>query len=196
MRKEDFVKRISILTFGSIVSSACADEIMPTPDTAADNPSSPTVEVNATVLPATAEVFEMPIKISPTPIPTDVFIEPTVEAEELLKVAEIPYDANQTIAVLEHHNPSYGVNDGEYGPAYMTTEVYEGQLVYLKENDFYTPSEDELLGWLEGKHGLPRKSVIIRIDIGLPKKDYEEGFRLLEDYGFRSLFVHSNSPYT
>ena len=147
-------------------------------------------EENPVVSPTTLELPKKAVRSYPTPSSTEDFIEPTLEVNGNSEVANIPYDANQTIAVIEHHNPSYGVNDGEYGPAYMTKEVYEAQLQYLKNNGFYTPSEEEILGWLEGKHGLPQKSVIFRIDLGLPRKDYEEGFQLLEEYGFRAvLFV-------
>jgi len=187
MRKENLVKGISILTFGSIVSSACAEEITPTPYTAADNSSSPTVEVNPTILPATKEVFETPIKISPTPIRTDVFIEPTKEKDEAIRVSEIPFDPGQKVPILEYHNPTYGIGESATGPVYMTKEIFKSQLATLREMDFYTPTEGDLLGWLEGKHGLPKRSVILRVDMGVPRRDYEEGFELLDKYGFRAI---------
>lgn len=122
-----------------------------------------------------------------TPEPTATSTPEPTPTEVINPVEQIPYNPEQKILVLEHHNPGYGVKDGKYGPVYMTIENYEEQLKKLHEMDFYTPTEEELLEWLDGKHGLPEKSIIIRIDIGLPQKDYELGFQILEKYNFKAI---------
>lgn len=145
--------------------------------------------IKSTELPTgtpTTEPTKTPTQIS-TPEPTATSTPEPTSTEVISPVEQIPYNPEQKILVLEHHNPSYGVNGDEYGPVYMTAENFEEQLKKMYEMDFYTPTEDELLGWLDGKHGLPEKSVIIRIDIGLPNKDYELGFQLLEKYNFNTI---------
>jgi len=188
-RKGKKILGASALVFIGMSTAACSEAQNPSPMEATDTPQTNVYEAEPDTSPTQEDVkrSDLLIQTYPTFVPTEIFIEPTFEASENSEIVNILFDPNQTIAVIEHHNPSYGVNDGEYGPVYMTREIYEAQLQYLKDNGFYTPSEQELLGWLEGKHGLPKKSVIIRIDIGLPKKDYEVGFQLLEKYGFRAI---------
>jgi len=146
--------------------------------------------IASTIFPSespTTEVTKIPI-ITNTPEPTATAIPEATPTEITNPVEQIPYNPEQKILVLEHHNPSYGVYGNEHQVVYMTAENFEKQLKKLREMDFYSPSEEELLGWLDGKHGLPEKSVIIRIDIGVPFKDYELGFQLLEKYNFNTLF--------
>lgn len=108
------------------------------------------------------------------------------------RVEEIPYDPNQLVPVLEYHNPSYVWNINENQRIYMTPAIYERQLRIISEMDFYTPSQQDILGWVEGKHGLPQRSLFIRIDLGVPYKDYEDGFGLLEAYRLRGmLFINT-----
>lgn len=121
------------------------------------------------------------------PTATSTSTQTPEQTETASLVESIPFDIDQKIIVLEHHNPTYGKKGDEYQPVYMTLENYEEQLKTLKREGFYTPTETEILGWLDGKHGLPEKSAIIRIDIGVPFKDYEEGFRLLEKYGLKAI---------
>jgi peptidoglycan/xylan/chitin deacetylase (PgdA/CDA1 family) len=158
----------------SFLLAACQGKSEPVVDTIFPN-ESPTTEV--TKCPTITNTPEPTVTATPEPTPTEV----------INSIEQIPYNPEQKILVLEHHNPSYGVYGDEHGPAYMTAENFEEQLKAMREMDFYTPSEEDLLGWLDGKHGLPEKSVIIRIDIGVPRKDYELGFQLLEKYNFNAI---------
>ena len=73
-------------------------------------------------------------------------------------------------------------------------EMFKKQIQLLDREGFYTPNEEELLGWINKKHGLPDKSVILRIDVGVPHKDYEDAFEVLYKYGFNSIaFILSGS---
>jgi len=145
--------------------------------------------VESTALPTgtpTTVPTELPTQTS-TPEPTATTTPEPTSTEVINPIEQIPYNPEQRILVLEHHNPSYGVKNNEYEPVYMTAENFEEQLKKMQEMNFYTPAEEELLGWLDGKHGLPEKSVIIRMDIGIPQKDYELGFQLLEKYNFNTI---------
>ncbi len=172
INKRNFTR--AILFSASFLLAACQGKSEPVANTIFPNES------------PTSEVTKIPI-ITNTPEPTATATPEPTSTEVINSIEQIPYNSEQKILVLEHHNPSYGVYGGEHGPAYMTAENFEEQLKIMREMDFYTPSEEELLGWLDGKHGLPEKSVIIRIDIGVPRKDYELEFQLLEKYNFNTI---------
>jgi peptidoglycan/xylan/chitin deacetylase (PgdA/CDA1 family) len=138
-----------------------------------------------TQIPPTSTITQTPI--TPTPTKTETPTATATPTESLPRVEDIPYNPEQRVIVLEHHNPNYGNLENGHQPVYMTTETFEDQLITLKDSGFYTPNQEEILGWLEKKHGLPARSVIIRIDIGVPFKDYEEGFRLLEKHGMKAI---------
>lgn len=56
------------------------------------------------------------------------------------------------------------------------------QCAYLQEHDYYYPSFEELRAWVDGKHTLPAKSVILTFDDGeLGFLKY--GIPVLEEYG-------------
>ena len=154
---------------------------------------------NGATLDPTAEPTATRLAPSDTPSPSpEPTIAPTTTpeatAEVLSGVEAIPFNPEQQIPVLEQHNPNFGVSGSDHGEYYMTPQVYEEQLRIIQEMGFYTPSEEDLLGWLEGKHGLPARSVIVRIDLGMPYFDYEDGFCLLKQYGLKSiLFIRPTS---
>lgn len=116
----------------------------------------------------------------------------TEEIEREIPIESIPYREEQEIPVIEYHNPSYGIDSKS--PVSMTMEMFKKQIQLLDREGFYTPNEEELLGWINKKHGLPDKSVILRIDVGVPHKDYEDAFEVLYKYGFNSIaFILSGS---
>ena len=49
---------------------------------------------------------------------------------------------------------------------FIASTAFEQQLSYLKENDFYFPSYPEVKAFIEGKHSLPAKSVVLTFDDG------------------------------
>lgn len=99
----------------------------------------------------------------------------------------LAFDPSQKIPVLEYHNPNYGCNEKGCGPVYMTEEMFRSQIHIIKKNGFITPSKNDLLDWVDKKRGLPPKSVILRIDVGVPYKDYESQFKLLEAKGLSAI---------
>lgn len=62
----------------------------------------------------------------------------------------------------------------------LNTKLVE-QCAYLQENDYYYPSFEELRAWVDGKHTLPAKSVVLTFDDGeLGFLKY--GIPVLEEY--------------
>lgn len=68
---------------------------------------------------------------------------------------------------------------------YMEIHDFEEQIKYLAENNYYSPTWQEVLDYINGKAGLPLKSVVITVDDGS-----ESFFRLavpvLEKYNFKA----------
>lgn len=52
---------------------------------------------------------------------------------------------------------------------WMHASTFEEELKYLSENDYYYPSFEELASFVEGKHSLPDKSVILTFDDAMPQ---------------------------
>lgn len=93
------------------------------------------------------------------------------------------FDADaEDIPVLMYHY----VYDESDPPAnlngnYLLNTKLAAQCEYLQKNDYYYPSFEELRAWVDGKHTLPAKSVVLTFDDG------EEGFLkygipVLEEY--------------
>jgi len=71
-------------------------------------------------------------------------------------------------------------------------KIFINQMNYLKENGYRVISLNELMGFLEYKHGLPEKSVVITIDDGY-RSFYRIGYPILSEYGFTAtVFVSTD----
>ena len=64
---------------------------------------------------------------------------------------------------------------------YLLDTKLEAQLKWLTKNDYYYPSYQELAAYIDGKHSLPRKSVILTFDDG-QEGFLKYGIPLLEKY--------------
>ena len=97
-----------------------------------------------------------------------------------------PITKDRNIPVLMYHF-FYDEQAGETSTNnnFMEIHNFENQIKYLVENNYYVPSWDELEDFVNGKIGLPEKSVIITVDDG-----DESFFRLavpvLEKYNFKA----------
>lgn len=97
---------------------------------------------------------------------------------------EIKLSQERGLPVLMYHF-FYDAEAGETGNDnnFMEIHDFEEQIKYLAENDYYVPTWDEVLGYINGKNGLPLKSVVITVDDGA-----ESFFRLavpvLEKYHY------------
>ncbi len=74
----------------------------------------------------------------------------------------------------------------------MPTHVFEQQMRYLYENGYRVISFGQLLDFLEYRHSLPQKAVIISIDDGY-RSVYDVGYPILKKFGFRAtLFIYTD----
>ena len=194
--REQFIKFGLTVLAGGL--TACAPDLMgkssnlatstPTQHRLDTDPFLPPYFVDPTVTPFDIDspilntVTSTPEIVTGTPKCT-----PTQRVTETVKPTEIPFDPDQKIPVLEYHNPSYGTEGGKSGDVYMTMEIFEKQMEIIKELGLKTPSEKDILDWSDKKRGLPSNSVILRVDIGVPYKDYEEEFKIFEKMGFSAL---------
>ena len=93
---------------------------------------------------------------------------------------------SRNLPVLMYHF-FYDEQAGETGSDnnFMEIHNFENQIKYLAENNYYVPSWSEVKDFVDGKIGLPEKSVVITVDDG-----DESFFRLavpvLEKYNFYS----------
>lgn len=79
----------------------------------------------------------------------------------------------------------YDAQAGETGPDnnFMEIHDFEEQIKYLAENNYYVPSWDELEDFVNGKIGLPEKSIIITVDDG-NESFFKLAVPVLEKYNF------------
>ncbi|NIO05138.1 MAG: polysaccharide deacetylase family protein [Proteobacteria bacterium] len=85
----------------------------------------------------------------------------------------------QTIPILTYHRFAEDCNS----PLCMPKRLFELQMRYLKENGYHVITPEELLAFLEYRHGLPKKSVMITMDDGY-RSVYDIAYPILKEYGF------------
>lgn len=93
----------------------------------------------------------------------------------------------QTVPILCYHR--FGAGGGQM---VVSAASFNAQLEWLARNDYRVISLTQLVGFLEGRQSLPRRSVVITIDDG-----YESVHRIampiLRKYGFpATLFVYTD----
>ena len=64
-------------------------------------------------------------------------------------------------------------------------KIFIRQMNYLKENGYRVITLKELLGFLEYRHGIPERSVVITVDDGY-RSFYTIAYPILREYGFRA----------
>ena len=90
--------------------------------------------------------------------------------------------SNNSLAVLMYHY-FYDKSKGETAKNgnWMEISKFEEQLKYLKNNDYYFPTWDEVADFIDGRVDLPKKSVVITMDDG-HKSLYKLAIPLLDKY--------------
>jgi peptidoglycan/xylan/chitin deacetylase (PgdA/CDA1 family) len=85
----------------------------------------------------------------------------------------------QTIPILTYHRFA----EDCISPLCIPKRLFELQMRYLKENGYHVITPEELLAFLEYRHGLPKKSVLITMDDGY-RSAYDIAYPILKEYGF------------
>lgn len=94
----------------------------------------------------------------------------------------------QVVPVLTYHRFSGRCKPSLCIPAH----IFDRQMKYLKDNGFRVISLGELLGFLQYRHALPKKSVVITIDDGY-RSTYDIAYPILKKYGFTAtLFIYTD----
>ena len=77
----------------------------------------------------------------------------------------------------------YDDNNGETGKDsnYLAASLFEEQLKYLSENDYYFPSMKEISLYLDGELDLPEKSAVLTLDDGA-ESNYRIAYPLAVKY--------------
>ena len=123
-------------------------------------------------------------------------IEVKTSVTKNLSEEEIEKSQKRGLPVLMYHF-FYDAQAGETAPDnnYMEIHDFEEQIKYLSENNYYVPTWNEVLGYINKENGLPEKSVIITVDDGA-----ESFFRLavpiLNKYNFKATSFAITSWYT
>lgn len=88
----------------------------------------------------------------------------------------------QDIPVLMYHYV-YSADDvpADMNNNYILDTKLAEQCAYLRDNDYYFPSHQELRAWVDGTHTLPAKSVILTFDDG-EAGFLKHGIPVLEEY--------------
>jgi peptidoglycan/xylan/chitin deacetylase (PgdA/CDA1 family) len=94
----------------------------------------------------------------------------------------------QTIPILTYHR--FGKNCRSV--LCTSASVFDFQMRYLKKNGYRVITPEELLAFLEYRHSIPKKSVMITMDDGY-RSVYEIAYPILKKYGFTAtVFIYTN----
>ena len=89
------------------------------------------------------------------------------KAERKVKVFEVTEKDTDGISVFMYHY-FYDDTAGESGETsnFLAKSLFEGQLKYLHDNDYYIPNMKEVALYVDGKLDLPDKSAVLTLDDG------------------------------
>ena len=123
-------------------------------------------------------------------IPGDYVVEYSVKdkdgnetkLERKVKVFEVEEKDTDGISVFMYHY-FYDDANGETGKDanYLAKSLFEGQLKYLSENDYYIPNMKEIKLYLDGQLDLPAKSSVLTLDDGA-ESNYRIAYPLSVQY--------------
>jgi len=98
----------------------------------------------------------------------------------------------QQLAILNYHHLYDGDLKGsvyEGNGAVISVDMFREQMDYLRSENFYTATIEELQFFMEGKIDLPKKTVVITFDDGY-YSNFEYAYPILKERGFKAaLFV-------
>lgn len=93
-------------------------------------------------------------------------------------------DGFQAIPILCYHRFAKECDS----PLCIPTRVFDRQMKYLKDNDYRVVTLGKLLGFLQYRHALPKRSVVITLDDGY-RSAYDIAFPILKKYGFTATLL-------
>lgn len=94
----------------------------------------------------------------------------------------------QTVPILSYHH--FGENCESN--LCISASVFDQQMRYLKNNGYRVITMRELLRFMQYRHAIPKRSILITIDDGY-RSAYEIAYPLLKKYGFTAtLFVYTD----
>ena len=108
-----------------------------------------------------------------------------VTASREVEILEKPKTTNTSgVPVLMYHfffdKNKETKNDGNW----MEIHAFEEQMKYLSDNNYYQPTWEELIDYIDGKTTLPEKSVIVTADDGNPSF-FELAIPVCQKYNIR-----------
>jgi peptidoglycan/xylan/chitin deacetylase (PgdA/CDA1 family) len=96
-------------------------------------------------------------------------------------------DGHQTVPVLCYHRFGEG-----RGKMIVSPAVFAEQMAFLAENGYRVVPLTSLVGFLRGREGLPRKTVVLTIDDGY-RSSYQIAYPILKKHGFpATIFVYTD----
>ncbi len=97
-------------------------------------------------------------------------------------------DGYQAVPILSYHH--FGENCESH--LCISTRVFDQQMRYLKNNGYRVITMGELLGFMQYRHAIPKRSILITIDDGY-RSAYEIAYPVLKKYGFTAtLFIYTD----
>jgi peptidoglycan/xylan/chitin deacetylase (PgdA/CDA1 family) len=97
-------------------------------------------------------------------------------------------DGYQVVPILCYHRFAENCKS----PQCMPTHIFDQQMKYLKDNNYRVVTLEEVLGFLNYRHPLPKRSVVITIDDGY-RSGYDIAYPILKKYGFTAtLFIYTD----
>ncbi len=126
----------------------------------------------------------------------DDAIEVKTSITSTLSEEEILNSQKRGLPVLMYHF-FYDKDAGETGRDnnYMEIHDFEEQIKYLSENNYYVPTWNEVLGYINKENGLPEKSVVITVDDG-DESFFRLAVPILNKYNFKATSFAITSWYT
>jgi len=97
-------------------------------------------------------------------------------------------DGYQTVPILSYHHFA----ENCISHLCISASVFDQQMRYLKNKGYRVITMRELLGFMQYRHAIPKKSIIITIDDGY-RSAYDIAYPVLKKYGFTAaLFIYTD----
>ncbi|OPX35788.1 MAG: hypothetical protein B1H12_08425 [Desulfobacteraceae bacterium 4484_190.2] len=97
-------------------------------------------------------------------------------------------DGYQAVPILSYHHFAESCESN----LCVSASIFDQQMRYLKNNGYRVITMHELLGFMQYRHAIPKRSIIITIDDGY-RSAYEIAYPVLKKYGFTAtLFIYTD----